>query len=182
MLATIVSTEPEIDQIIELSLNNSKETITTQEKEKEGFISWNYSPTLLRQMHQLSPSVIIKDSNVLAGYALVAFKEASLFHEDLKAMVAQLDQLHYNNKRLSDYRYYVMGQICIHKAYRGKGLFALLYQKHKELFQGRFDFVITEISSSNLRSLKAHEKIGFKTIFTYSDSMDEWKVVLWEWS
>lgn len=182
MLATIVTTEPEIDQIIQLSLYNSKEALTTQEKEKEGFISWYYTSDLLRQMHQLSPSVIIKDGNILAGYALVAFREAAQFHEDLKAMVAQLDQLHYNNKKLSDYRYYVMGQVCVHKAYRGKGLLSILYQKHKELFLGKFDFVITEISSSNFRSLKAHEKIGFKTIYTYADSMDEWKVVLWDWS
>ena len=86
-------------------------------------------------MHQLNPSVIIKNGEQIAGYALVALKEAAQFHIDLHSMIAQLDQLHYNNKKLSDYRYYIMGQICIHKSQRGKGLFPLLYQKHRELLK-----------------------------------------------
>ena len=96
-------------------------------------------------------------------------------------MIAQLDQLHYNNKKLSDYRYYIMGQICIHKSQRGKGLFSITLPKTPGAFKNRFDFVITEISTSNQR-LYVRIKIGFKTIHTYVDGIDEWKVVLWDWS
>jgi L-amino acid N-acyltransferase YncA len=74
-----------------------------------------------------------------------------------------------------------MGQICVDKAYRGKGVFELLYQKHREIFEKSYDFIVTEISTRNTRSLRAHEKVGFKTIHTYRDSMDEWNVVVWDW-
>jgi GNAT superfamily N-acetyltransferase len=111
----------------------------------------------------------------------VALNEARHFHKDLEAMMRKLESLGYNGKRLSEYKYYIMGQVCIDKGHRGKGLFTMLYQKHKELFQNEYDFVITEISAQNRRSLRAHEKIGFETIHTYRDDLDEWNVVLWDW-
>ena len=181
MLATIVTTEKELSQIIELSRQNAKSAVSAEDKISQGFISWTYTPDLLRQLHILQPSVIVKDGDNLAGYALVAIKESAAFHNDLKAMIQHLDQLFYGDKSLGHYQYYVMGQICVDKKYRGRGVVEMLYQKHKELFESKFDFVITEISTTNLRSLRAHEKAGFKTIHTYSDAMDDWKVVLWDW-
>ena len=96
-------------------------------------------------------------------------------------MVEHLETLKYDGKELSGYHYYVMGQICIHKDYRGKGVFDMLYKKHKDLFEKDYDFVVTEISSSNKRSMRAHQKIGFKIFHTYKDPVDEWNVVIWDW-
>ena len=45
-----------------------------------------------------------------------------------------------------------------------------------------FDFIITEISASNYRSLNAHKRIGFKKINTFRDKIDEWDVVIWDWN
>ncbi|MEI9809865.1 MAG: hypothetical protein WDO16_19485 [Bacteroidota bacterium] len=92
-----------------------------------------------------------------------------------------LDDLHWNNKPLNSYRFYVMGQICIAKVYRGQGLFEQLYNYHKEIYQPQFDLFVTEISTRNHRSLRAHEKVGFKTIHTHRDNLDEWRVVAWDW-
>jgi ribosomal protein S18 acetylase RimI-like enzyme len=182
MHATIVTTDDELRQIVELSAINHRNNVSAFEKEKEGFISWQYSYELLHKMHQQQPHVIVKDGERLAGYALVALKEAKVFHADLAAMINSLEALVYNNKPLSDYNYYVMGQVCVDKAYRGKGVFDMLYQHHKKIFKDKFDFVATEISTNNLRSIRAHEKVGFKTIYTYKDAVDEWNVVLWDWS
>ncbi len=74
-----------------------------------------------------------------------------------------------------------MGQICIAKVYRGQGLFEQLYNYHKEIYQPQFDLFVTEISTRNHRSLRAHEKVGFKTIHTHRDNLDEWRVVAWDW-
>jgi hypothetical protein len=57
----------------------------------------------------------------------------------------------------------------------------MLYQHHKNLYESRFEMLITEISVSNPRSQKAHEKVGFKTIYQYHDTIDEWNVVAWDW-
>jgi hypothetical protein len=57
----------------------------------------------------------------------------------------------------------------------------MLYQHHKKIYGDKYDMLITEISTSNIRSQKAHEKTGFKTIYTYTDAADEWNVVVWDW-
>jgi ribosomal protein S18 acetylase RimI-like enzyme len=181
MIATVVTTDDELKQIVELSRKNHRLYIDSDEKEKEGFVSWEYSFDLLKKMQDQQAHVFVKDGNRLVGYALVALKEAGLFHKDLAAMFSNLEEVMYNGKPLSTYKYYVMGQICIDKEYRGKGIFDMLYQQHKKLFKDRFDFVVTEISQSNTRSVRAHEKVGFKTIYTHKDSIDNWNVVLWDW-
>jgi len=181
MQATIVTTDKELRQIVELSQQNHKSNITAEEQDAEGFISWQYSIELLKQMHALHPNIIAKDEDILAGYAMVAFKAASAFHKDLAGMIHHVDEIFYDGKPLRDYNYYIMGQVCVDKAYRGKGVFNILYQHHKTLFQHQFDFVVTEISAKNLRSIRAHEKVGFNTIHTYSNAAGDWLVVLWDW-
>ena len=75
-----------------------------------------------------------------------------------------------------------MGQICIHKNYRGQGLFDALYQKHRTLHETEFDCLITSISTRNHRSLRAHERVGFKILNTYKETTEEWVTVVWDWS
>jgi ribosomal protein S18 acetylase RimI-like enzyme len=74
-----------------------------------------------------------------------------------------------------------MGQICVDKDYRGQGLFDMLYRHDRELYSNSYDFMVTEISVSNSRSLRAHQRVGFQTINVYRDEIDEWEVVLWDW-
>jgi hypothetical protein len=136
---------------------------------------------LLEQMDQLAPSVIIKVGDNVIAYALVTLKEAGKFHPDLQTMITNLQPLYYKDKPLFDYSFYCMGEICIDKNYRGRGVFYNLYQHHKNIYQNQFDLLVTEISTSNPRSQKAHEKVGFETIQRYRDVMDEWNVVVWNW-
>jgi RimJ/RimL family protein N-acetyltransferase len=179
--ATIVTSEDELAQIHQLNQLNLKQNLSEKEKKEEGFVSWLYSMKLLEQMHKLAPSIIVKDEDKVVGYALVTLKEAREFHPDLRTMITNLQPLHYNGKPLFTYSFYCMGQICIDKNYRGKGVFNNLYKHHKKIYQTKFDLLITEISTHNPRSQKAHEKVGFKTIHNYKDVMDEWNVVGWDW-
>jgi GNAT superfamily N-acetyltransferase len=180
--ATMVTTENELVQIYRLSQQNLKQHLDKSTQQKEGFVTWLYSIELLQKMHRLSPSIIVKDEDRVVAYALTTLKESKAFHPDLETMFRNLESVQYKNKPLSSYRFYCMGQICVAKGYRGKGIVAMLYQKHKEVYGRQYDFLLTEISTSNLRSLKAHEKIGFQTIYTYKDAKDEWDVVLWNWN
>lgn len=179
--AAIVTTEDELVQIHRLNRENLKSNIDLATPQQEGFVTWLYSVELLMKMHQLSPSIIVKDENKVAGYALTTLKEAKAFHPDLEVMFRHLESVEYKSRPLSSYHFYCMGQICVGKNYRGKGVVGMLYKKHKEIYSSRFDFLLTEISTANTRSLKAHAKIGFQTIYTYTDKMDEWDVVVWDW-
>ena len=179
--ATLVTTEEELKAIHRLNQQNLKAHLSPGEMKEEGFVTWLYPLALLQNMHRLAPGVIVKDGDKVVGYALATPKEASVFHPDLQNMIRHLEDVMYTGKPLSAYRYYCMGQICMDKSYRGKGLVKLLYEQHKKTYSPQYDLLITEISTSNPRSLRAHEKIGFKTAHIYRDAMDEWNVVIWDW-
>ena len=181
LYSTTVSTDDELLQIHQLSQQNLKSALGEKEKIDEGFVTWVYSFDLLHKMHQLAPSIIVKENDQVIGYALVTLREASSFHKDLAVMLDSLAPLQYKHRLLMSYQFYLMGQICIDKRYRGKGVFNMLYQKHKETYCQQYDLLVTEISTSNRRSLNAHRKTGFETIHTYADAMDKWEVVVWDW-
>ena len=59
--------------------------------------------------------------------------------------------------------------------------FENLYLKHKEAYSDKFEICLTEVSANNLRSMRAHEKVGFQTIHKYRDTTDDWNIILWSW-
>src|SRR5258705_9400933 len=180
LFSTLVSTTEELQQILQLQKENHIRHIDEMEMQSQGFVTMRHSLDVLRQMHDLAPSVIIKDNDKVVAYALTMLRECGQLMPDLESLFALFDELSWNNKPLNDYRFYIMGQICVAKEYRGKGLFDELYNHHKKIYQQQFDLFLTEISTRNQRSVRAHKRVGFKTICTHRDSLDEWDVVGWD--
>ncbi len=181
LIAKTVHSENELQQILRLQKKYLQGQTTDEEEKEQGFLTVAHTLDVLEQMHLAEPSVIVKDGDELAGYALVMPKKCRKMIPVLVPLFETFDHLDYSGKPMNDYSFYVMGQICVAKAWRGKGVFDMLYHKHRELFKQKYDFVITVISTRNHRSLKAHERVGFKNIHTYTDATDEWAMVLWNW-
>jgi ribosomal protein S18 acetylase RimI-like enzyme len=177
----LASYHRELEEIAALSSANLRTIVSEAEKAEQGFITWEYSVQLLKDMHAIAPSIIAKWNDHVVGYALVATHAMSGVHAEMNVMLNNLATLTYEGKAMNDYKYYMMGQICIAKEHRGQGLFDQLYEHHRKMYQNQYDILLTEVSTSNHRSLRAHERVGFKTIHTYHDHMDEWNVVVWDW-
>lgn len=171
----------ELEEIAALSSANLRTIVSEAEKAEQGFITWEYSVQLLQDMHAIAPSIIAKWNDQVVGYALVATHAMSGVHAEMNVMLNNLATLTYEGKPMNDYKYYMMGQICIAKEHRAQGLFDQLYAYHRKVYQDRYELLLTEVSTSNHRSMRAHERVGFKTIHTYHDHMDEWNVVVWDW-
>ncbi len=181
LLATTVTTTEELQQVLDLQKKYLVGNIGQEEMQSQGFLTVQHTLALLQQMHSLAPSIIIKDGEKVVAYALVMLRECRNLVPALVPMFDSFDRLQWQDKPLSNYRFYVMGQVCVAKEYRGQGLFDMLYQHHRKIYQPQFDFIITEVATRNKRSLRAHERAGFKTIHIYRDELDEWEVVLWDW-
>lgn len=176
-----VSDVKELKQILALQQKFLRGKTSAEEEKENGFLTVEHTLDLLQKMDALEHSIIVTNENDLAAYALTMAKECAAIIPELVPMFENFDDIFYHEKAINDYSFYVMGQICVDKKYRGQGLFEMLYQKHKETFQHKYDFIITEISTRNYRSLRAHEKTGFKITHIYKDAIDEWAVVLWNW-
>lgn len=61
--------------------------------------------------------------------------------------------------------YCVIGQICIAKDFRGRGMLQRLYQEMSvAMKEVGFDFIVTGVARINLRSRRAHEDVGFRPL------------------
>lgn len=173
-----VASEVELEQILELQQRNLPRNLDDGERAEQGFVTVEHTLDVLRRMHAIVPSIVAKDDQELAGYALVMPVECRSFVPVLDPMFRRLDA----NASLEGRRYYVMGQVCVAKPYRGRGVFSALYAAHRENLKSRFDACVTEISVRNSRSLRAHEKAGFEELERYRTATDEWIVVIWNWT
>ncbi|WAM30312.1 GNAT family N-acetyltransferase [Myxococcus sp. NMCA1] len=179
---TAVRNRDELEHILALQQKNLKQALSADEMRSQGFVTVQHDLPALEQMHAMAPSIVARHDGVLVAYALSMPREARALAPILEPMFTLLDSLEFRSKSLRDYRFYVMGQICIDKAHRGQGLFDRLYHQHRDHFRDQFDLIVTEISVRNLRSLRAHERVGFETLHTYRDATDEWAVVAWDWA
>jgi L-amino acid N-acyltransferase YncA len=180
-VATTTRSTADLQGILDLQKANLKTNISAEEKKEQGFVTMHFNMGMLEKFTGMYPSVIVKDDSRVVGYALMVPLEARSFYPNIESMFVNFDGLKWKGRLLYDYRFYIMGQVCIDKSWRGKGILQDMYQKHRELFSKDFDFMITEVSISNTRSMRAHEKIGFQVIHHHSDEMDDWAMVLWDW-
>jgi ribosomal protein S18 acetylase RimI-like enzyme len=177
-LQTCLVTRPEeLRQILQLQAENLRDHVSPERAAREGFLTVAHTLDVLERMHALAPSVIAKDGDTLAGYALVMPVEARPFVPILDPMFQLFGTLSWRGRSLNDYRYYVMGQICVAEAWRGQGVFDALYRQHRESYGTRYDCTVTEVATRNTRSMRAHARAGFEVLKTYRDATDEWAVV-----
>ena len=82
---------------------------------------------------------------------------------------------------LAGQKYIAMGQICVDKSYRKKGIFRGMYTFYRNQLQNEYDCLITEVATENKRSLQAHKSIGFKILKTQTTNGVSWELIHWDW-
>ncbi len=168
----------DLQAIMQLQKINLPAKITAEELKEQGFVTVDHDMETLRDMNTPFGHSTAWDGNTLAGYALVMETRFRDRIPILFPMFELLDGVACQGKPLQEWAYFVMGQVCVAKPYRGSGVFAGLYRDMQERLSGDFDFIITEISTRNPRSIRAHEKVGFQNIHEYTDPWGEhWVVV-----
>jgi GNAT superfamily N-acetyltransferase len=174
MDARPVTGDHELEQILTLQRANLAPALSADEIATQGFLTLAHDLPMLRAMHAIAPSIVAVDGDELAGYALVMPVECRDLIPVLVPMFTRLDALGLAG-------YYIMGQVCVAKPYRGRGVFDALYAAHRSHLSDRYDHCVTEVATRNTRSMRAHERIGFRVLETHADATDDWALVAWDW-
>jgi ribosomal protein S18 acetylase RimI-like enzyme len=180
--ASLVTDVADLERILALQRENLREVVSSEEARREGFVTVAHTLDSLARMHAIAPSVIARDGAALAGYALVMPVEARALVPLLEPMFQLFDSMAWRGRPLSAWRYYVMGQICVARGYRGQGVVDAMYREHRARYASRYDVCLTEIATRNVRSMRAHARVGFEVATIYRDAEDEWAVVAWDWT
>ncbi len=162
----------ELEQILSLQKNNSPNALSKREMEQEGFVSVTHTLDLLGRMNSTCPHIIAKENDIVIGYALCMHPK---FGSEIELLEPMFEEI--NSVMSPDVKYIVMGQVCIQKEYRKKGVFQNLYKKMQDVIKTNYNCIITEVDSLNKRSLNAHFAVGFIELKTYNSNGRKWHLL-----
>jgi GNAT superfamily N-acetyltransferase len=174
------TTTEHFEQIISLQNQNLYKLLTAEQQDKQGFVFAEHTVEVLQEMASQIPQVIALYQNKVIGYNLgmTAAMEKQL--PSLEPMFREFHKSMYRGKVLTSYRFFVGGQVCVDKDFRGLGLLSKLYNATAGLVANDYELCITEIAVRNANSLKIHQKMGFEIAGTHRDEFGDWYVVVWD--
>jgi L-amino acid N-acyltransferase YncA len=179
---TLAKSKEDFHGILHLQKKNFKTELASSEMLEEGFLSLTHELPELEMISGKYSHVIAKEKDQVIGYALVMLREFQDVVPVLVPMFEQLVNVKIDGKAVMGSPFFLMGQICIDKNSRGKGVFKGLYRMLKEMMSAEFKYVVTEVATRNTRSMNAHQATGFKSLLKYtSPEMEEWDLVYWDW-
>ena len=176
MKVRLHSTTEDLLQILDLQKRNHKDAISREQAVKEGYVTVRHNMESLSEICGEDGHVIAVYNNEVVGYALTMH---SMYAEKIPELIELMEQL----RSIEDNQeFLIMGQLCVAKEWRGKGVVKNMYAHMKDCFVDRYPGIYTEVASDNLRSLKAHIKCGYQVIHTYDNRAGkEWKIVYCDW-
>ena len=172
----------DLNGILSLQQENLLNNLSQEEKNEQGFVTIQHNLAQLQAMHAIEPHVLAKEYNQVVGYVLAMTLASREVVPLLVPLFENFDESEIGGKKVTDYNPMVVGQVCVGKSQRGTGLFDKLYTAYREQYASTHDFAITSIAMSNHRSLAAHQRIGFKILHTFQDSLHPWAIVCWDWN
>lgn len=182
LLVSLTQSKQDLADISRLNEENLRSGLHPDVAKEQGFVTWRYEIDLLESMQAIAPHVICRSEGQLAGYALTALKEMAPVHRELALLLPQLDALEYKGSPLHSYSYYVMGQLCVAKPFRGRGVVEKMYEMHRKTFSKIYTQMVLTISTKNTRSIRVHERFGFEEIHHFADHHGGWNVYVWDWT
>ena len=162
----------ELSEILKLQEANLLNNLSEEVKKEQGFVTVYHDMAILQTMHNIHPHIIASYNDVLIGYALSMSRK---FSNDIPVLAPMFSKIKASEKR--DSNYLIMGQVCVAKDFRGKGVFRGLHDHMKQLFTDVYDCIITEINIKNSRSMNAHDAIGFQELVRYDFEGEIWVVM-----
>lgn len=179
LVVTIAASDAQLEQILALQRRYTRQALTAAEQDAEGFVFVEHTLPLLRRMAAELPQAIAMDAGRVVGYCLSLAPALRPDVPSLEPMFTQFERCSYGGRPLARHRFYVGGQVCVDRPYRGRGLLRRLYEAARDALPAPHDLCVTEVATRNAVSVRAHERVGFRPISTYSDGYEEWVVVAW---
>ena len=168
------------EQIILLQEQNLYKSLSAERQAEQGFVFAEHTTELLKAMASRLPQIIALADGKVVGYNLAMHVSMKDHLPSLAPMFAEFEKCVYKGSLLTDHRFVVGGQVCVDSNFRGMGLLSKLYNATKSHLPAGYELLVTEVSTRNKISLKAHQKMGFEVIHTYDDGVELWDVIVWD--
>ena len=183
---SVASTEADLKGIRRLQEANLRKNLSESEALNEGFVLAEFNIEFLETISTKYPITIAKDEEgCIVGYALAVSKESHCKYESLDNKLQKLNEGSYNGIILQDQPYILCAQLCVAVGYRGRGLMGQLYKGIQSMLRKispGITLCVADVAVENTRSLRAHEKIGFKIFDSMKIQGTTFNILIWDWS
>ncbi len=178
------TTKKDLEEIKALQNKNLRSNLSEEEMQKYGFVTLSYSLDFLAEMTAEHHHVVAKYNGRVIGYVLLLDRSKNHLMTEGAGIFPIFHELAFKGKKMKDYRYVSVGQVCVDRDFGGQGLLTRMYRFYKECYQSYFDLAMTDVSYLNQRSLKAHLKTGFEVLLRFDepDAGEPWDIVIWDWT
>lgn len=176
----VASSDLDFAQIVDLQRRNLRDRVAADQQAAEGFVFAEHTVPLLRTMAAALPQVIATSGGTVVGYNLAMSVALRDTMPRLAPMFEEFDRTVYRGRPLSTYEFVVGGQVCVDRAFRGRGLLGRLYRDTMDRAPRSVELCVTEIAARNAVSLKAHRRAGFEVISSYHDGAELWRIAVWD--
>ena len=170
----------DLQQILDLQQRNLEPSVSPDEVTSDGFVTVQHDLDLLTAMNDVQPHAVAVSGGQVIGYALSMLPSFEQRIPILKPMCQMLASLRKQGEPMLQGSYMIMGQICVAKAARGRGVPYGLYECLRQLYADQYSSLVTEVSLRNPRSLHVHRRVGFELLQRYTDPDGEvWDLIGW---
>ena len=169
------TTNQELLEILQLQKENLREALSDEEKKDQGFVTLQHDFEILKKMNACCAHCIAKYNGKVVGYVLSMTQDFKADIPLLIPMFSEIDKV-LATKKMSD-NYIAMGQVCVAKNARGKGVFRGLYAYMAKELAPKFDAIITEVDTKNIRSSNAHKAVDFQLLKNYTANNQLWEII-----
>jgi GNAT superfamily N-acetyltransferase len=173
-----------LDQILDLQKQNLKQNLSLEQQTSQGFVTAQHTFEELKKINDAENAMIVTDDSGVVAYAIAMQAKLGYDMPVFNDLFAELDKIEICGKPLKSYSFIIVGQLCVHQHYRGIGLVPKLYSYYKDQLKSKYQLAITDISSLNVRSLRAHQNSGFRKVHTFYDQFTatDWDIVVMDLS
>src|SRR4030095_8503075 len=129
---TTANSKNDLEGILNLQKRNLASSLTKAEIQSQGLVTVDHSYEQLARLNDHEKHVIAKENEKVIGYLLAMTKRSRLDIPILIPMFDLFDTISFDNRKISEYDYLVVGQVCIDKAWRGQGILDHCYAAYRD--------------------------------------------------
>lgn len=155
--------EADFKEVVALQDANLVSVLTEHEKE-DGFLSGGFDEVQYAEMNRSGCVIVAYEATELVGFLGAGSLEFNSSYPLPATMIQKLPSINYRGKTLDQYRLCLAGPVCVSKTQRGKGVFQAMYAEMHRIAAKDLELVATLVSTSNHRSVAAHEKVGLERV------------------
>lgn len=162
------ATMADFDGILALLQANHVDHIPEEEK-KNGFVTTHFTREQMETLIVREKGVIIaKENGIVYAFATAAPWAFWATWPLFAHMITELPKFTFEGQTLTVQNSYQYGPVCVHKDFRGTGLFEQVFYASLASMEARFPIMATFINQINPHSYKAHTgKVPMTTAGTF---------------